>query len=35
MGSCIFSYYISESDIEIEELEHKFNFGKYIMLTDS
>lgn len=35
MESGIFSYYISESDIEIEELKHKYRFGKYTMLTDS
>lgn len=35
MGSCIFSYYISESDIEIDELKQKRSFGKYIVLTDS
>lgn len=35
MESCIFSYYISESDIEIEELTHKYSFGKYNVLTDS
>ncbi len=35
MKSCIFSYYISESDIEIEELTHKYSFGKYNVLTDS
>lgn len=35
MESCVFSYYISESDIEIEELKHKHSFGKYTMLTDS
>ena len=35
MESCIFSYYISESDIEIEELKHKYSFGKYNVLTDS
>ncbi len=35
MESCIFSYYISESDLEIDELKQKRNFGKYIMLTDS
>lgn len=35
MESCVFSYYISESDIEIKELKHKHSFGKYTMLTDS
>lgn len=35
MESCVFSYYISESDIEIEELKQKHSFGKYTMLTDS
>lgn len=35
MGSYIFSYYISELDIEIEELTHKYSFGKYNVLTDS
>ena len=35
MESCIFSYYISESDIKIEELTHKYSFGKYNVLTDS
>lgn len=35
MEACVFSYYISESDIEIEELRHKQCFGKYTMLTDS
>ena len=35
MESCIFSYYISESDIKIEELKHKYSFGKYNVLTDS
>lgn len=35
MESCIFSYYISESNIEIEELTHKYSFGKYNVLTDS
>ena len=35
MESCIFSYCISESDIEIEELTHKYSFGKYNVLTDS
>lgn len=35
MEFCIFSYYISESDIEIEELKHKYSFGKYNVLTDS
>lgn len=34
MESCVFSFYISESDIEIEELKNKYRFGKYIMLTD-
>lgn len=35
MESCIFSYYISELDIEIEELTHRYIFGKYNVLTDS
>lgn len=35
MESCVFSYYISESDIEIEELKHKHSFGKYTVLMDS
>ena len=35
MESCIFSYYISESDIEIDELTHRYIFGKYNVLTDS
>lgn len=35
MESCIFSYYVSESDIAIDELKQKRNFGKYIVLTDS
>ena len=35
MESCIFSYYVSESDVSINELKQKRNFGKYIVLTDS
>ena len=35
MESCVFSYYISESDIEIEELKQRYNFGKYTVLMDS
>lgn len=35
MGSCIFSYYISESGIETDELTNKHCFGKYTVYTDS
>ena len=35
MESCIFSYYVSESDVAIDELKQKRSFGKYIVLTDS
>jgi hypothetical protein len=35
MKSCVFSFYISESDLEIEELKNKHSFGKYTVLTDS
>lgn len=35
MESCIFSFYISESDLEIENLINKNNFGKYTVLTDA
>lgn len=35
MESYLFSYYISESDIDIEELTHEYRFGKYNVLTDS
>ncbi|MGN1368371.1 MAG: hypothetical protein ACI4WX_05860 [Aristaeellaceae bacterium] len=35
MESCIFSYYIGPSNVEIEELQQRHQFGKYTMLTDS
>lgn len=35
MKSCLFTFYFSEFDIEIEELQHKHCFGKYTLLTDS
>lgn len=34
MVNCIFSYYISESEISINELPQKYEFGKYIIYTD-
>lgn len=35
MESCIFSYYIRENDITIQELTNRYSFGKYIVQTDS
>lgn len=34
MESCVFSYYIGKSGVEIEELKHKHRFGEYTMFTD-
>lgn len=35
MAACIFSFYISEHDVPIQELSNRFVFGKYIVQTDS
>lgn len=35
MASCIFSFYISKYGVPIEELTSKYQFGKYIVQTDS
>ena len=35
MGSCIFTFYISESNVLIKELTNRYRFGKYNIFTDS
>lgn len=34
MGSCVFSYYISEEDVTIKELTSRYHFGRYTVNTD-
>lgn len=34
MKSCIFSYLVTEKDVEISELQQKHSFGQYTVLTD-